>query len=463
MMKIVHQSVDDDLKQFAGIKGFESQLAEKAKQVDIDTINNLKLPEMIKKPSGFSFPVPLNIYKKADGTIELKDFNIEKFHPVNNATGKAYYVSRSDGADANDGLTRKTALKIYSWVSSKPDVDIIYVAGGNYVRSEGICNPLPARNLKIIAYNGEEVVFSNIGKGGGTPFVELTWTLYSTGVYSTPRTSVQGVYDSKILDEYNNYKKYVNKTTLADCQATAGSWYTDGTTLYVHTVDGNMPLGDSDIKVVWPGSIYNPNATNTYYFEGITFDMADETAHFVNADTLLFKNCTFKNACVGGGLHIEGASLVILQDCKAYGNFGDGISFANCNFLELNSKSYGNGLDNLSSTTTNGSTSHSTTKASNGVRINGMYFENNGPNVADVQATGFTNNVWNIGCVAYNSKVTADGYKWDFQTTDKQWLDSCISYGTQYGVSAVSGTGAAISYLRHCKINNAIYGTNQNY
>jgi hypothetical protein len=143
---------------------------------------------------------------------------------------------------------------------------------------------------------------------------DLVWTSYGGGVYTTTHQYAIGVYDSKVLDEYNNAKKYEKKTTILDVQSTAGTWCKDGTTLYVHTLDGAKPLNDSDIKVLWSGGItLNPNATNTYYFEGITFEFNDTPALFVNAGTLLFKNCKFRNGVNSMGLQVTGANLVILQ------------------------------------------------------------------------------------------------------------------------------------------------------
>jgi hypothetical protein len=461
MGKILSQGVPARLARSLGhytdLTSLTAQLVGKAQQSDVTAISNLMLPEMIKKPTGFTFPIPLNIYKNAQGQIILKDFDIESYHTLKKGTGKAYYIDGTNGIDTNDGLTMNTAFKTLGKAYSMADLDILYIAGGEYYRQHNVASQYPARNIKLIAYNGAKVYFQDIGSSSAG---QLTWTSYGGGVYTTSRGGCVGVFDSKVLDEYNNFTQYVKKTTISDCQATTGTWYTDGTTVYVHTLDGNMPLGDSDIKVVVTSTAkMNPNATNTYYFEGITFEMSDYALYFANAGTLLFKNCTFRNGCTNNGLLIDGANLVICQDCLAYGNHDDGFNYANTNFLEINCRGYANGLINPTSNTSNGSTSHNTNKNCTGVRINGMYFENHGPNVADVQAVGYTISTWNIGCVAYNSKVTTPGYQYDFETTDKQWLDSCVAYGTPTGVVAVGG----ISYLRNNRFYNPVSGTVVNY
>ena len=173
----------------------------------------------------------------------------------------------------------------------------------------------------------------------------------------------------------------------------------------------------------------------TLYFEGINFEFYNHF-DFNTFGTLIFKNCKFGNSTTGNTFCATNGDLVVMDNCTATNSYADGFNYNNTDFIEINCISYANGLKR-NEDTSNGSTSHNNCR---GLRINGLYFDNKGPNVADVHNTGDVNLQMCVGCTAYNSLASSASYKLDFQTTDKMWLDSCVAYTTPVSASATNAS-----------------------
>ena len=96
----------------------------------------------------------------------------------------------------------------------------------------------------------------------------LTWTLVSTGVYSTTRAATNVVVDENVLNDLYDWSMYTKVDSLALCTSTAGSWFQDGTTLYVHTLDNRTP--DAKLHVyVQKDSAYFLGGNYTAYLERV--------------------------------------------------------------------------------------------------------------------------------------------------------------------------------------------------
>lgn len=83
------------------------------------------------------------------------------------------------------------------------------------------------------------------------------------------------------------------------------------------------------------------------------------------------------------------------------------------------------------------------------IRVNGSYFKNTGPNVADVSND---TDSWNLGCIAYGSKANLDQNS-DFMVstaTAEMWIDNCFGYGSTNSLNI--GEIYSKAYIRDSKL-----------
>lgn len=418
-----------------------AQLDEATENISSNLKANFK--EMLKYPPGFSFPEKLRILKSTFGDFTVRDFDAELFHPLGKNDGKIYYISKG-GDDQADGLTPDTAFRKLDKAFSMPDVDTVYIVAGEYGRQHAYGTNLPNRSIKVKALNGKVTV--------GTfedPNPDIEWLDHGVGVYRFNRSAVENVYDTKNLNDFGNYSRYVKKSSLAEVEEEKGTWFVDSDdTLYVHTLDNKKPKNDEDIKVVVTGALIQGTHNKSYYFEGINFEFGTATLDITGASLVLGRDCSFSYAQSRNGLDIDEVDMTILQNCSAFENYADGFNYhaddwndKYLHFIEVDCIGFRNGFSGTTMPNNNGSTSHVNCK---GIRVNGLYFENFGPTVADV---GSRNYIWNIGCTAYDSRQTP--YSIDFLTENKMWLESCVSYNSMTSLyTAVEG---AEIFIRNTK------------
>jgi hypothetical protein len=440
------QNVDDINDHTSQLAETETQLINKDSEFSIalaDKISNFTKEEVVK-PTGFNWDgEPINVYKMFN-KIET-NFNITAYEHV--GAGKTYYVDKVNGNDSNDGLTSGTALKTIDAARSKSDVDIIIVASGYYIHSEGFNNKSTlSKNITIKAASGADVTLSTRAP--------VTWTKASgyTNVYQTSRTYTASVYDELVLDEYGDFTKYQAVSSIADVDATPGSYYFVSPDLYIHT-PGSRAADDNVVVFLDVYNFYNVGNYRTY-FEGIKFHGGKSGCVHIgvtatsNTTLIAAKNCEFKYSTEGyGGANIEGADA-IFENCLAAKNYKDGFNYHYLldrvnRAIEINCVSRHNGLGR-GVLTDNGSTMHNGGKI---IRINGRYYENEGPNVHDIH---LNTQSWNINCEAYNSQATnplrTANYR--IETTGKMWLDSCYGHDSEQPLFVGSDCEM---HIRNCK------------
>lgn len=480
MGRVVHQSIDNDMRTYQGIKSslddVKSQLDGKMNIGDIVLANPEQsyLYSKIKKykrklsfPAGWTWTTaPINIYK--DGTGEITtDFDVSAFQYV--GAGKTYYVNIETGHNTNnDGLSEGSPLKSIWAGTQKSDVDIIIVADGYYDRANGFAGYNLTRSMSIKAKN-KGMVTTSISDNN------LVWTKTAgrTNVYQVSRTASALVYDRKKVDEYGDYSKLIKKTSVAEVDATQGSWYTDGTIVYVNTFDSRIP--DIDIRVFLdlPHIVMTGNA-NQLYLEGLNINGGKEsinTEGALNPSTAGFyaKDCNFKYTNGSNIYRTWGISKVYSQNCTASQGRLDGFNYHVLNtivpdVIEVNCIGRHNGLDDTSNSN-NGSTMHDGGRI---IRVNCEYHHNTGPNMIDVNEGTQS---WALGISSHDSLATLGtvsntDYKVSNVGGSKMWLDSCVSFGSDYSL-VVDGTNS-IAYVSNILFlkGDSIIGTNntkQNY
>lgn len=267
--------------------------------------------------------------------------------------------------------------------------------------------------------------------------------------------------DISVEEASGDYEELTLQTSIAAVEAHAGSWYADGSKVYVHTAYARTP--DSDMRVfVWPTLTRNfMFSGTTLYMEGIAFEGGSSAFYaycngYDNHMSIYGNNCTFKYATQENGYSCRGVTTSSLQNCRYSANWKDGASYkVNYdhfgNMLEENCIGVYNGPSANTSDIENGSTVHDGITI---VRINGKYYGNKGPNVADV---GDGTKSWNIGCIAYDSTSVnlatqnADFFSGLMVGGDicKMWLDSCVGHGSVY---ALEVTNTCFAYIRNCHL-----------
>ena len=247
-----------------------------------------------------------------------------------------------------------------------------------------------------------------------TPDVVLDATMLDKGVLLplTLKTSVQGVVDTK------------------------GSYIISGGKLYVHGFTGDVPtnktiiaIRDDEPIIAFAGASVGANCK--LYLENITMIGGSNNINAADAssytDQKIFAiDCRFLYALTSNALYLRGVKGYF-QRCEAAFAYLDGFNYhknSSTNTLpyglEIDCIGHDNGhRDSSSSPTDNGSTIHDGGKI---VRINGIYYNNNGGNVADASSATVS---YNYGCVAFDSKAPYDN---ENMTSSDFWASLATMY-----------------------------------
>ena len=352
--------------------------------------------------------------------------------------GKIYYVNNVTGSDANDGLTIDTPLKRMTVALAKIDVNTIVLDGTRqyYVFS---MNGTPIdKSINIITYGNTKSATLNYS------YIPFAKTVGQTNVWEATVANIGTVVDLITRNVDGDLLEYQNVIDLATCDSTPYSYYESGGTLYVNR-DGTQVEGD--ISVVY-------DTIDVFDIDLVSgVEITIENLEFLGAvnitgeGTVFFKNCSFNYAQNGSGLKVNSDATVVLENCKAVSNTDNGFAyFTGSKAIEINCKGYKNGSV-AGGGTNNGSTGHGNCKI---IRLNGEYYENRGPNIADVQ-DGCQS--WNLGCISRDSSLGSGSTQdVDFQakaeggTTD-MWLEKCDSAKSESGFSLF--TNEANVYIKN--------------
>ena len=379
-----------------------------------------------------------------DGYNFLYDFDIEDYK---NQEDHVYYVS-PNGRSNWDGLSEGTPKLLSDFLDTSNAVcannttiillDGVYRDIANGINSSKSTIP---RNYNLIAKNPGKAILAHIG-------AVLTWTKDSTytNCYRTSRSNVLKCV--QLIDD--EFIMLTNASSLSECDSTQGTWYLDSnTTLYAHLFFDKTP----DYYTFFPLLQYyapvievkNTSQNTSLYMEGIVcLGGRHSTAYISNSSsytTVNFyaKDCQFIGAyspdASYDGISILGGNAYFVN-CKAMYSSKDGFNYhaANgktCKFIEIDCVGAYNGTDgNATIANNNGSTAHD---GCTGVRINGAYYCNNGPNVSDVHTNTRT---YTLNCVAFDSLSATDTqfYKSDYncgQAGATMYVHNCVGYGSK--------------------------------
>jgi hypothetical protein len=241
--------------------------------------------------------VPFDLVRGRDGKLR-HNYDLAQYD-----TGDmTIYCDVTAANDSKDGLTPETANrslnKSLEIAAARPETNIVIkiINGGLFYRNMiAVLDTIVITNKRITISTLEDDVFWYAANAD-----VLTWSLSSgtSNVYEAARTNASGILDLRAFnrDEYDIPKPYNQVSSKAQCDATEGSWYTDGTTLYVHTI-GSVAPNNTDIM----------GLVRVRY---LPFTLVNST--------LVIKNAYLLNGGVFEGLPITGdlQSKVILNNVK---------------------------------------------------------------------------------------------------------------------------------------------------
>lgn len=321
----------------------------------------------------------------------------------------------------------------------------IFVAPGLYQRDDDWGSTSPATSSSTLVVQRWPIRSGPVISGAFWNHSASSWTqdVTHTLTYTASRTLVTAVRDYSLRTEDGEHLPFFLAQSASDCNSKRGSYYTDGSDVWVHMWDDGPPGEQIRIFLAESGATFV--TTKTIYIEGIEFHGGNAAFRPRNtggtsAGRVYVKDCKFlygNASATGAGVQCEGISLLILEDCEVAFNLTDGIDYNIDNGIspkgiEVNCHSHHNGRDR--SGINNGSTAHNSSVV---LRIGGNYHHNEGPNIADVGA----GSSMCVGSSAHDSVRYETGItKADFyNSAGSMWLYDCTAYGSDNSLTTTSG------------------------
>lgn len=366
------------------------------------------------------------------------DYDISQHFPA----GTVYYVSKAHGNNNNDGLTINSALKTIRAAMGKADVSIIRVIDGVFNREE-----IPLSTItKSVTIEGVDPDNRPIIYGGAN--ITMTKTTGYTYTYQETTSNVVDVYDSRNLNEYGYLRRYPKVNTIAEVDATPGSYAHISGVLYIHCYDNGVPNNNYIHRLTDDGALdisgsYTLGLRNLIIIGGrrALYAHAESDTDVLN---VFAEHVDFYNSISNSydTVMLQGTTLSIFKDCKALYSRKDGFNYHARNSIipkaiEIDCIGRFNGVS--SNSANQGSTIHDGGKI---IRLHGVYTDNYGSNLAE---EGEGSESYNIACASFASKATGDqnASYYAYQQV-KVFLDGCFGYSSTYAMS-----GAGIFYVRN--------------
>jgi len=355
--------------------------------------------------AAFNF-VPFNILRSGSGVVIDPSFNLRTY--ANISVTKTYYLNTVTGNDGNSGLTSLLPKKTWNDIIGTGDYDRIIIQNGSYlIRSES--SLMPARNLEVI---GEGTVYFTSDRSDGLGAWSLTPAQTFTFQATTGGEFIARVFDEGTLTAQGNPTRYIGKSSIAEVEATAGTYWWSAGTLYVHTLDGLTPSGRTDLKYYDSNAAQWSKDSLTWYIENVQFRGGTSLSNASATGGLK----VYMKDCSGHALVVAGVDEFITQNGHYFTTAADVANYDVLNTLVTKAIEIDCDFEDGGESSTNqASTAHNACVL---VRINGHYHHVTGQCVAEAQTTTRT---WMLGCEMNNSSVAQLGY----HTQGVAWLDSC--------------------------------------
>jgi hypothetical protein len=372
------------------------------------------------------------------------------------------YVDSARSDDTGNGTSWATAKKsIEAGIFAANATGVatrLVVKSGIYYRAISVGKDSAPKTVTVPLLI--EAVYGRV-ISGTFDVLSYTKTGGQVNVYQATRSGINVVVNPAIKDVNGDYVRYTSVSSIAACDSTAGSFYTDNITLYVHP-HNSTPANNINTRAYLNVAGADFKTTHNLMVRGVDFEGGNNspfTCRDGTGNLVVMDNCSAKygalnplSTIVGkDGFQVLGCKVFAAFDCQASSNGKDGINIhaqgAVKPFgLTVRCKAYSNGAV-LTSTSNNGLTYHD---GCAGVDIGGVYLQSVGCNHGHVDDN---TQVWSFGSISGDSDGdTPNGGTWDWggfgmwNGTGKLWLDSCVDVGSRIGVYAAGG---ATVYLRN--------------
>lgn len=415
---------------------------------------------IIQIPSGFNWDWTSEFQIAESGRSYSTNLNLSAL--ANPAGATDIYIDPVSGNDSTGSGTSGSPYKTFTKAITTAEAlaggaaCIIYLKAGIYSRAEAAAATIADADFvgpwAVKTYGTHIKTGNKAWITHSDAYTSSGWTQEgspNTNVYSRTRSSASLVTDSSVLTSHGLPTRLILTASIAACQALPGSYYINGSTVYVHPLGSRAP--DSDIYIPINEFGFRPSTDQNFYVENVYFlggtfavelDLPDSPN--VNTANGAFVDCVFAYTHNDVGLAAKDCERLTLKRCKAIECFADGLNYHKFNtaipsmrILEIDCISEGNGRG--AGTTYNGSTAHDGVEI---IRMHTYAASNAGPQIVDTNAG--TQSL-NLGCVTGVSTTTSPEGSSDsgFQIGDtaEMWLKNCTASGAYYDrYEATGGT-----------------------
>jgi hypothetical protein len=451
-----------------------------------------------------NYPLSLSLLNKPgrkSGTASLDPDNMAEFAAcfaatpiyVNGNTGSVtvsgvtYPAGNDSTGDGTAGAPYKTLGKAQTVANAAGTAAYIKVVAGTYDYVGGFSNsgaPVTPTVKTVYEAIGGRVISSTRQS--------MTWAADATNTATQKAQSAFAfvptrVFDLSARDSYGGYRELVSVSSAAICNATPGTYYSDGTVsnLYVHRHDGEACTNTNTMVLVRCGNFRaTATAPKSVYLRGLTdadgFDLeggntgafrivANSGLNWTAPIVAAARNCTFRYATytglAGHNVAIDNIyGLSVFINCDASFAVADGFNFHNTNnsagTAQLNSVSQvlpsyaltvncsAHDCGRGSSTSNNGLTAHENYTL---VDLGGWYEGNRGGNVHIINSA----KALLAGTLVRNSlgdKMNGgsfDSFELRAADTSTMWLDSVEIAPASAGRMAFYVSETAAIYYRN--------------
>lgn len=400
-------------------------------------------------------------YKKFSHTAARLLTDLSRFKPELNPAfvPVVRYLDPKNGVQGAGGTSWATAEKRWAEVIAM-NPDIVFIRGGLLNGPSRITSFTLNKSMAIIGV-GEPVVVGPLQ--GGTWSKEAGYSnLYRLAI-NVANTNTSNIFDTSVTNQYGTPSVLTNVTTLAECDATPGTWYQDPNfSVVVHTHDSRQLTGTESSIICTLVSGSNPVVTyagnHRLYTENIQFwggfgnqDTGDG-ALAVNANGTYPRSYFYNYKCgfngargnIGNGLTLRDIAVCISEKSESLLNKRDGFNYhwgldpngggnnggvggssQSPHFVEIDCFASGNGLGS-SLGNNQGTTSHNNC---HGFRINSAYTNHlDGGNVVDVESS----RVWMVALSLQRSSIVGMRLSTTGSTDlddGEWWVDGCVIRG----------------------------------
>lgn len=416
----------------------------------------------IKRPGGYAeLLTPLDRYKaKTDPSL----------------VAGTVYVDWRRADNSGDGLSWATAKKsIGAGMLLNPD--ILLVMSGLYSRANRLQSFAVTKDVSICSVGGPVIQGSTVAgtwakAGGYNNVYSLT---YEAGLTNT----TSSVFDTFVLNTENAPSAYVSKLSIAEVDATPGSFYHSGTVTHVHAIDSrDLVVSGDSLRVLQPvaGPLISYGGNFKVYMRGIECWYAgsgdSDCVRVQSNGTQWPQSVFFNEQCIfggagtgvgGNGLAVRDIGLAVSVDSGAVSNRRDGFNYhhgsggsggggtsLSPHYLEIRCHANGNGVGGVEGNN-QGSTAH---EACVGFRIQGDYSgHKDGGNIVDIDASKC--HLVNVSCnnsAVVGALLSADAWAGAPGVTAEWWIDGMWLAGNPAvanakGDLAMDGYNSRVHYV----------------